>query len=114
MQPFRVSASRVPLQAKAVEALDRLPASVNPILFPSARGARIDFRVFGRRHWRPAQLAAGIEPIRGRPCRQQKELNCKDFAKPSDRLEPSTPSLPSEEERAGTSGSSRARKRRKP
>jgi hypothetical protein len=26
--------------------------------------ARIDFRVFGRRHWRTAQIAAGIEPIR--------------------------------------------------
>jgi integrase len=53
------------LQAKAVEALDRLPASVNPILFPNARGGRIDFRVFGRRHLRPAQLAARIDPIRG-------------------------------------------------
>jgi integrase len=61
----RLSTRAVPLQAKAVEALDRLPASVNPILFPNARGGRIDFRVFGRRHWRPAQVAAGIEPIRG-------------------------------------------------
>ena len=61
----RLSTRAVPLQAKAVEALDRLPASVNPILFPNARGGRIDFRVFGRRHWRPAQIAAGIEPIRG-------------------------------------------------
>jgi hypothetical protein len=62
---IRLSTRAVPLQAKAVEALDRLPASVNPILFPNARGGRIDFRVFGRRHWRPAQIAAGIEPIRG-------------------------------------------------
>jgi integrase len=61
----RLSTRAVPLQAKAVEALDRLPASVNPILFPNARGGRIDFRVFGRRHWRPAQTVAGIEPIRG-------------------------------------------------
>ena len=61
----RLSTRAVPLQAKAVEALDRLPASVNPILFPNARGGRIDFRVFGRRHWRPAQVSAGIEPIRG-------------------------------------------------
>jgi len=61
----RLSTRTVPLQAKAVEALDRLPASVNPILFPNARGGRIDFRVFGRRHWRPAQIAAGVEPIRG-------------------------------------------------
>jgi integrase len=61
----RLSTRAVPLQAKAVAALDRLPASVNPILFPNARGGRIDFRVFGRRHWRPAQVAAGTEPIRG-------------------------------------------------
>jgi len=61
----RLSTRAVPLQAKAVEALDRLPALVNPILFPNARGGRIDFRVFGRRHWRPAQIAAGVEPIRG-------------------------------------------------
>src|SRR5205085_4341047 len=61
----RLSTRAVPLQAKAVEALDRLPASVNPILFPNARGGRIDFRVFGRRHWRPAQIAAGVEPNRG-------------------------------------------------
>jgi len=60
----RLSTRAVPLQAKAVEALDRLPVSV-PILFPNARGGRIDFRIFGRRHWRPAQIAAGIEPIRG-------------------------------------------------
>jgi integrase len=61
----RLSTRAVPLQAKAVEALDRLPASVNPILFPNARGGRIDFRVFGRRHWRPAQIAAGVASIRG-------------------------------------------------
>src|SRR5712691_4257739 len=61
----RLSTRAVPLQAKAVEALDRRPASVNPILFPNARGGRIDFRVFGSRHWRPAQIADGIEPIRG-------------------------------------------------
>ena len=61
----RLSTRAVPMQAKAFEALDRLPASVNPILFPNARGGRIDFRAFGRRQWRPAQIAAGVEPIRG-------------------------------------------------
>ena len=45
--------------------LDRLPASDNPILFPNMRGGRIDFRIFGRKHWRPAQTKAGIDPIRG-------------------------------------------------
>jgi hypothetical protein len=55
----------VPLQAKALEALDRLPMSDNPILFPNMRGGRIDFRIFGRKHWWPAQIKAGIEPVRG-------------------------------------------------
>jgi integrase len=53
-----------PLQAKALEALDRLPPSENQILFPNARGGRIDFRSYGRRHWKPAQKAAAIEPLR--------------------------------------------------
>ncbi len=61
----RLSTRAVPLQAKALEALDRLPASDNPILFPNARGGRIDFRIFGRKHWRPAQLKVGIDPVRG-------------------------------------------------
>jgi hypothetical protein len=47
------------------EALDRLPHSENEILFPNARGGRIDCRSFGRRHWKPAQRAAGIQPLRG-------------------------------------------------
>jgi integrase len=29
------------------------------------RGGRIDFRIFERKHWRPAQIKAGIEPLRG-------------------------------------------------
>jgi integrase len=62
---IRLSKRAVPLQAKALQALDRLPASDNPILFPNARGGRIDFRIFGRKHWRPAQIKAGIEPLRG-------------------------------------------------
>jgi integrase len=60
----RLSNRAVPLQAKAFEALDRLPSTVSPILFPNARGGRIDFRSFGRRHWKPAQKAAGTEPLR--------------------------------------------------
>ena len=61
----RLSTRAVPLQAKALDALDQLPASDNPILFPNTRGGRIDFRIFGRKHWRPAQAKAGIEPMRG-------------------------------------------------
>jgi hypothetical protein len=60
----RRSTRAVPLQAIALEALDRLPASENAILFPNSRGGHIDFRNFGRRHWKPAQIAAGIEPLR--------------------------------------------------
>ena len=61
----RLSTRAVPLQAKALEALDRLPASDNPILFPNMRGGRIDFRILGRKHWRPAQIKVGIDPVRG-------------------------------------------------
>jgi hypothetical protein len=60
----RLSTRAVPLQAIALEALDRLPSSENPILFPNSRGGRIDFRSFGRRHWKRAQRKAGIEPLR--------------------------------------------------
>jgi integrase len=60
----RLSTRAVPLQAKALEALDCLPRSENEILFPNPRGGRIDFRSFGRRHWKPAQQRAGIEPPR--------------------------------------------------
>jgi len=60
----RLSTRAVPLQAKALDALDRLPDSASEILFPNARGGRVDFRSFGRRHWKPAQTAAGIEPLR--------------------------------------------------
>jgi integrase len=59
----RLSTRAVPLQAVALEAIDRLPQSENPILFPNALGGRIDFRSFGRRHRRPAQTAVAIEPL---------------------------------------------------
>ncbi len=60
----RLSTRAVPLQAIALDALDRLPRSGNPILFPNSRGGYIDFRSFGRRHWKPAQTKASIEPLR--------------------------------------------------
>jgi integrase len=59
-----LSTRAVPLQAMALDALDRLVPSENPILFPNSRGDRIDLRSFGRRHWKPAQMKAGIEPFR--------------------------------------------------
>jgi integrase len=54
----------VPLQSIALEALDHLPQSASPLLFPASRGGYIDLRNFRRRHWKPAQIAAGIDPIR--------------------------------------------------
>jgi integrase len=54
----------VPLQAVAREALDRLRASGGPLLFSAPRGGYIDLHNFRAREWRPAQRAAGIEPIR--------------------------------------------------
>jgi integrase len=61
----RLSRRAVPLQAIAVEALDQLlPRQDSPLLFPNARGGYLDFRNFNRRHWKPVQKAAGIEPLR--------------------------------------------------
>jgi integrase len=60
----RLSNRAVPLQAIALDALDRLAPSENPILFPNSRGGRIDFRSFGRRHWKPVQTTVGIQPLR--------------------------------------------------
>jgi integrase len=60
----RRSVRAVPLQAAALEALDQLPESDAPPLFPAARGGYIDLHNFRARNWRPAQFAAGIEPIR--------------------------------------------------
>jgi integrase len=60
----RRSVPAVPLQAVALEALDELPGSEGLPLFSAARGGYIDLHNFRAREWRPAQIAAGIEPIR--------------------------------------------------
>jgi hypothetical protein len=55
----------VPLQAIALDALEQLPAgSGTDPLFPSLRGDYFDLHNFRTRKWKPAQLAAGITPIR--------------------------------------------------
>ena len=55
----------MPLQALAVAALDRMPgASEAGLLFPAPRGGYLDLHNFRNRDWKPAQLAAGIEPLR--------------------------------------------------
>jgi integrase len=60
----RRSVRAVPLQSIALNALARLPECESPLLFPSARGRYVDLHNFRAREWRPAQLAAGIDPLR--------------------------------------------------
>jgi len=55
----------VPLQAIALNAIERQPSSPqSPLLFPAERGGYLDLHNFRNREWKPAQLAAGIEPLR--------------------------------------------------
>ncbi len=55
----------VPLQAIALDALERQPSSPHsPLLFPAERGGYLDLHNFRNREWKPAQRAAGIEPLR--------------------------------------------------
>jgi len=62
---MRRSMRAVPLQAIALEALDWLPTRPEaPLLFPAPRGGYLDLHNFRARVWKPAQLAAGIEPLR--------------------------------------------------
>ncbi len=59
------SVRAVPLQAIALEALEQLPTGAGTdLLFPSLRGAYFDLHNFRTREWKPAQLAAGITPVR--------------------------------------------------
>jgi integrase len=61
----RRSMRGVPMQGMALEALKRLPANpTTPLVFPNARGGHVDLHNFRQRHWRPALLAAGIQPLR--------------------------------------------------
>ena len=61
----RLSRRAVPLQRIALEALDHLQMQEDtPVLFPNADGGHLDFRNFNRRHWKPVQKAAGIDPLR--------------------------------------------------
>ena len=61
----RLSRRAVPLQAIALEALDQLrPRGRQPAAVPERRGGHLDFRNFNRRHWKPVQKDAGIEPLR--------------------------------------------------
>jgi integrase len=58
------SVRAVPLQARALEAVDRLPAGTSgELLFPAPHGGYLDLHNF-RNNWKPARQAAGIEPFR--------------------------------------------------
>jgi integrase len=55
----------VPLQARALAALDQLPqGDPTALLFPAERGGYLDLHNFRNRTWKPAQIALGIEPFR--------------------------------------------------
>lgn len=55
----------VPLQARALAALDALPEEGRgQLVFAASRGCHFDLHNFRNRHWQPAQEAAGIEPRR--------------------------------------------------
>jgi integrase len=58
------STRAVPLQARALDALDRITMNGSPLLFPGERGGYLDVHHFRPHQWRPAQKAAGITPIR--------------------------------------------------
>jgi integrase len=63
----KTEASRraVPLQTIALEALEQQSSSrQNALVFPAQRGGYLDWHNFRNREWKPAQLAAGIEPVR--------------------------------------------------
>src|SRR5437773_722120 len=55
----------VPLQARALEALDRIrDGNGSPLVFPGERGGYLDIHHFRPFQWRPAQKVAGITPMR--------------------------------------------------
>src|SRR5438132_4641806 len=55
----------VPLQSRALDALDRIKdGNGSPLLFPGERGGYLDIHHFRPFQWRPAQKAAGIYPPR--------------------------------------------------
>jgi integrase len=55
----------VPLQARALDALERIRGQGDsPLLLPGERGGYLDIHHFRPYQWRPAQLAVGIDPLR--------------------------------------------------
>jgi integrase len=63
----KTEASRraVPLQTIALEAIEHQAAiGLGALVFPAERGGFLDLHNFRNREWKPAQVAAGIEPLR--------------------------------------------------
>jgi integrase len=63
----KTEASRraVPLQTIALDALKGQPSDrQSGLVFPAERGGYVDLHNFRNREWKPAQLAAEIEPVR--------------------------------------------------
>jgi integrase len=59
------SVRAVPLQSRALDALEQLPSgSTSDLLFPAPHGGYLDLHNFRNRNWKPAQQAAGVEPFR--------------------------------------------------
>lgn len=55
----------VPLQTLALAALEHLPADGRSLIaFPSPGGGYFDLHNFRNRYWKPAQVAAGVTPLR--------------------------------------------------
>lgn len=55
----------VPLQAIALAALQQVPTDPrSPLVFPTSSGGYFDLHNFRTRHWKPAQVAAAITPLR--------------------------------------------------
>jgi integrase len=63
----KTEASRraVPLQTIALDAIEQQPSSrQSALVFPAERGGYLDLHNFRNREWKPAQVAAGTEPLR--------------------------------------------------
>jgi integrase len=63
----KTEASRraVPLQTIALEAIDQQSSSrQTALVFPAQRGGYLDLHNFRNREWKPAQIGAGLRPLR--------------------------------------------------